>query len=103
MSSMLWIRNLPVCSTQSSMNGSRKACSASASERYAPSTMRQYSRTFLTIECESTLGCKHYRQGCPDCATLTSLFPRSQALISHLSPDLLHFYPATNGFEILCK
>src|SRR5215813_11099958 len=41
------MRKRPVCSTQSSMNGSRSACSASDSERYAPSTMRQYSRTSL--------------------------------------------------------
>src|SRR5690348_3642095 len=40
------MRKRPVCSTQSSRNGSRRACSASDSERYAPSTMRQYSRTF---------------------------------------------------------
>ena len=46
-SSMLWMRKRPVCSTQSSMKGSRRACSASDSERYAPSTMRQYSRTSL--------------------------------------------------------
>src|SRR2546421_7946952 len=46
---MLWILKCPVCSTQSSMKGSRRACSASDSERYAPSTIRQYSRT-LPVE-----------------------------------------------------
>src|SRR5215470_14701585 len=52
------IRKRPVCSTQSSMNGSRSACSASTSERYAPSTMRQYSRTEQIIERESFSGLK---------------------------------------------
>src|SRR6185295_16154440 len=48
-SSILCMRKRPVCSTQSSINGSRRACSASDSERYAPSTMRQYSRTSLDL------------------------------------------------------
>src|SRR6478672_148269 len=57
-SSMLWIRKRPVCSTQSSMNGSRSACSASDSERYAPSTKRQYSRTSFSVFVSAVIGPK---------------------------------------------
>src|SRR5205085_1110577 len=45
----LWMRKRPVSSTHSSMNGSRKACSASDCDRYAPSTIRQYSRPLLVF------------------------------------------------------
>src|SRR5260370_34011646 len=73
------MRKLPVCSTQSSINGSRRACSASDSDRYALSTMRQYSRTSLTIKRGAAKwDQKHCRR--TDLATLPPYFPCRQVI-----------------------
>src|ERR1041384_6329745 len=74
----LWMRKRPGSSTHSSMNGSRSACSASDCDRYAPSTIRQYSRPLLVFitpdpeacACADELNASTFARRGTGCATL---------------------------------